>query len=115
MKPQHQIQRRRSRPIQVGKFTVGGDAPISVQTMTNTDTEDVAATIDQVRAAVKAGADMVLLCNSDEATDQVLELAELSPQSEASRRRLEMMRPDAAYRADDALMNEAREQVTRYI
>ncbi|MGB0954827.1 MAG: flavodoxin-dependent (E)-4-hydroxy-3-methylbut-2-enyl-diphosphate synthase [Panacagrimonas sp.] len=59
MKPQHQIQRRRSRPIQVGKFTVGGDAPISVQTMTNTDTEDVAATIDQVRAAVKAGADMV--------------------------------------------------------
>ena len=59
MKAQHVIARRKSRPIHVGKVVVGGDAPISVQTMTNTDTENVEATVAQVRAAVKAGADMV--------------------------------------------------------
>ena len=65
--------------------------------------------------ALEAGSDMVLLCNSDEITDQVLESADLPPQSEASRGRLEMMRPNAAYKTDDALMNEARERVTRHI
>ena len=59
IRPWRNIYRRDSRQIMVGDVPVGGDAPISVQTMTNTDTEDVAATIDQVRAAVKAGADMV--------------------------------------------------------
>jgi (E)-4-hydroxy-3-methylbut-2-enyl-diphosphate synthase len=59
MKSQHQIQRRRSRQIRVGRVAIGGDAPIAVQTMTNTDTEDVAATVAQVRACAKAGADLV--------------------------------------------------------
>ncbi|HUS25432.1 MAG TPA: flavodoxin-dependent (E)-4-hydroxy-3-methylbut-2-enyl-diphosphate synthase [Candidatus Binatia bacterium] len=59
MKPQHTIQRRKSRAIRVGRVTVGGDAPISVQTMTNTDTEDVEATVAQIRACQKAGADIV--------------------------------------------------------
>ncbi|MGQ0502250.1 MAG: flavodoxin-dependent (E)-4-hydroxy-3-methylbut-2-enyl-diphosphate synthase [Panacagrimonas sp.] len=59
MKAQHQIERRKSRSIRVGRVTVGGDAPISVQTMTNTDTENVPATVAQIRAAVKAGADIV--------------------------------------------------------
>ena len=59
MKAQHVIERRTSRAIKVGRVTVGGDAPISVQTMTNTDTENVEATVAQVRAAMKAGADMV--------------------------------------------------------
>ena len=58
---------------------------------------------------------MVLLCNSDEVSDQVLESAELPPQSDASRGRLEMIRPNAAYKTDDTLMNEAKEQVTRHI
>lgn len=53
------IVRRRSRQIRVGRVLVGGDAPISVQTMTNTRTEDVAATVAQVRAVVAAGADIV--------------------------------------------------------
>jgi len=53
------IQRRRSRQIWVGKVPVGGDAPIAVQTMTNTDTCDVAATVAQIRRAVEAGADIV--------------------------------------------------------
>jgi len=59
MKFQHQIKRRVSRPIQVGSVQVGGDAPISVQTMTNTETTDVAATVAQINAVVEAGADIV--------------------------------------------------------
>ncbi|MGQ0620802.1 MAG: flavodoxin-dependent (E)-4-hydroxy-3-methylbut-2-enyl-diphosphate synthase [Panacagrimonas sp.] len=59
MKSTHRITRRLSRSIKVGRVTVGGDAPISVQTMTNTDTENVEATVAQIRAAMKAGADIV--------------------------------------------------------
>jgi (E)-4-hydroxy-3-methylbut-2-enyl-diphosphate synthase len=59
MTSHHRITRRKSREIRVGRVTVGGDAPISVQTMTNTDTEDVEATVAQIRAAMKAGADIV--------------------------------------------------------
>ncbi len=51
--------RRRTRPANIGGVTIGGDAPISVQTMTKTDTLDVAATIAQVERAVQAGADLV--------------------------------------------------------
>ena len=43
----------------VGKVPVGGDAPISVQSMTNTRTTDVEATVAQIRAIERAGADMV--------------------------------------------------------
>jgi len=53
------IVRRVSRKIFVGSVPVGGDAPISVQSMTNTDTCDVAATVAQVRAIAEAGADIV--------------------------------------------------------
>jgi (E)-4-hydroxy-3-methylbut-2-enyl-diphosphate synthase len=53
------ITRRRTRRIQVGSVAVGGDAPISVQSMTNTETCDVPATVAQVRALEKAGADIV--------------------------------------------------------
>ncbi|MEW6645840.1 MAG: flavodoxin-dependent (E)-4-hydroxy-3-methylbut-2-enyl-diphosphate synthase [Pseudomonadota bacterium] len=53
------IQRRKSRQIMVGNVPVGGDAPISVQSMTNTDTHDVAATVRQIRALEAVGADIV--------------------------------------------------------
>lgn len=59
MKSSHRIIRRVSRQIHVGRVAIGGDAPIAVQTMTNTDTEDVAATVAQIRACAKAGADLV--------------------------------------------------------
>ena len=75
----------------------------------------IAAPEGLARMALEAGSDMVLLCNSDKVTDQVLESAELPPQSEANRGRLEMVRPVAAYATDDALMNEAREQLARNI
>ena len=53
------IKRRKSRQIMVGNVPVGGDAPISVQSMTNTETSDVAATVDQIRRIQLAGADIV--------------------------------------------------------
>lgn len=59
MKTESPIKRRVSRQIFVGNVPVGGDAPISVQSMTNTDTCDVAATVAQVRAIADAGADIV--------------------------------------------------------
>src|SRR6185369_1956314 len=59
MKFESPIRRRKSRQIWVGKVPVGGDAPIAVQTMTNTETCDVAATVAQIKRATDAGADIV--------------------------------------------------------
>ncbi len=53
------IQRRKSRQIHVGNVPIGGDAPIAVQSMTNTETCDVAATVAQINAIANAGADLV--------------------------------------------------------
>ncbi len=53
------ITRRKTRQIMVGKVPVGGDAPITVQTMTNTDTCDIAATVAQIQRCAAAGADIV--------------------------------------------------------
>lgn len=53
------IKRRKSRQIMIGDVAVGGDAPISVQSMTNTETCDVAATVDQIIRIQNAGADIV--------------------------------------------------------
>jgi len=53
------IVRRKSRQIMVGNVPVGGDAPISVQSMTNTSTADVAATVAQINRIQAAGADIV--------------------------------------------------------
>ncbi len=57
--------RRKSRAVSVGEYKIGGDAPISVQSMTNTDTHDVAATLAQVRALEAAGVDIVRLALPD--------------------------------------------------
>jgi (E)-4-hydroxy-3-methylbut-2-enyl-diphosphate synthase len=59
VRPWRDIHRRRSRQIMVGNVPVGGDAPVTVQTMTNTPTSDARATIDQIRRCVEAGADIV--------------------------------------------------------
>jgi (E)-4-hydroxy-3-methylbut-2-enyl-diphosphate synthase len=59
IRPWRNIYRRKSRQIMVGNVPVGGDAPISVQTMTNTLTTDAKATIAQIQAAAEAGADIV--------------------------------------------------------
>lgn len=59
MKFESPIKRRKTRQIMVGSVPVGGDAPIAVQSMTNTDTCDVAATVGQIVALQDAGADIV--------------------------------------------------------
>ncbi len=66
VRPWRMIERRKSRTIRVGGLEVGGDAPITVQTMTNTPTADAAATIDQIRRCEEAGADMVRVSCPDE-------------------------------------------------
>ena len=69
VRPWRDIIRRKSRQIMVGNVPVGGDAPITVQTMTNTPTEDAAATIDQIRRCEEAGADIIRVsCPTEEAT-----------------------------------------------
>ncbi len=72
VRPWRNIYRRKSRQIHVGPVPVGGDAPITVQTMTNTDTSDVAATVAQVQAAADAGADIVRISAPDEASTRAL-------------------------------------------
>lgn len=59
IRPWRAIERRKSRQINVGSVKVGGNAPIAVQSMTNTLTHDVDATVEQVRALEAAGADIV--------------------------------------------------------
>ncbi|MBM3522188.1 MAG: flavodoxin-dependent (E)-4-hydroxy-3-methylbut-2-enyl-diphosphate synthase [Alphaproteobacteria bacterium] len=66
IRPYRQILRRKSRQVRVGSVLVGGDAPISVQSMTNTPTSDAAATIAQIRALEEAGADIVRVSCPDE-------------------------------------------------
>ena len=72
VRPYRDIDRRKTRQIMVGSVAVGGDAPISVQTMTNTLTSDVAATMAQINAAAKAGADIVRVSCPDEASTAAL-------------------------------------------
>ena len=59
IRPWRQIERRKTRQIHVGKVAVGGNAPISVQSMTNTPTDDVAMTLKQIHALEEAGADII--------------------------------------------------------
>ena len=72
LRPYRDIHRRQSRQIHVGRVPVGGDAPITVQTMTNTITSDVSATIAQINEVVEAGADIVRVSCPDEASSAAL-------------------------------------------
>ena len=79
VRPWRNIDRRRSRRIHVGSVPVGGDAPISVQTMTNTLTHDVKATVEQIRRCVEAGADIVRVsCPDVESTAALKEIVRQS-------------------------------------
>lgn len=59
------MKRRKSRPIKLGAMVVGGDAPVSVQSMTNTDTRDIKATTEQIRRLVQAGCEIVRVAVPD--------------------------------------------------
>jgi len=72
--------RRRSRQVRIGGIPVGGDAPISVQTMTKTRTSDVEATLAQILRAADAGCDIVrVTVNDREAADAIGEIVRRSP------------------------------------
>lgn len=73
IRPWRHIERRKTRKIMVGPVAVGGDAPISVQSMTNTPTHDAEATIRQICALEEAGADIVRVSCPDEASTQALQ------------------------------------------
>ena len=80
IRPWRNIDRRQSRKVMVGSVPVGGGAPITVQTMTNTLTTDVSDTIAQVQAAAEAGADIVRVSVPDVASSKALkEIVRESP------------------------------------
>jgi (E)-4-hydroxy-3-methylbut-2-enyl-diphosphate synthase len=71
------LARHKTVPVQVGNITVGGSAPIVVQSMTNTDTADVASTTEQVAALARAGSEMVrITVDRDEAAAAVPRIKE---------------------------------------
>ncbi len=73
------IKRRKSRQIMVGTVPVGGDAPISVQSMTNTETCDVQATVAQITAIAEAGADIVRVSVPSMDAEAFREIRKASP------------------------------------
>jgi (E)-4-hydroxy-3-methylbut-2-enyl-diphosphate synthase len=84
MSEQHQTYkvslRRKTRQVNIGGIKVGGDAPISVQTMTKTKTDDVAGTVAQIKAAADAGVDIVrVTVNDKEAAAAMPEIVKQSP------------------------------------
>ena len=79
LRPWRDIDRRVSRQIHVGSVPVGGDAPISVQSMTNTVTSDVQATISQIKELEEAGADIVRVsCPDEESTTALKDIVKAS-------------------------------------
>ena len=66
IRPHRIIKRRKTKKIKVGNIFVGGDAPISVQSMTNTITSDETSTIKQVNQLKEAGADIIRISCPDE-------------------------------------------------
>lgn len=72
-----EIKRHKTHPVQVRNVTIGGDAPVVVQSMTNTDTADVAKTFDQVKQLFLAGSEIVrVTVNNQEAAEGVVALRE---------------------------------------
>jgi (E)-4-hydroxy-3-methylbut-2-enyl-diphosphate synthase len=79
IRPWRDIARRQSRQIMVGNVPVGGNAPISVQTMTNTLTSDAKATIDQIRRCEEAGVDIIRVsCPDVESTAALKQIVRAS-------------------------------------
>lgn len=66
------IKRKRTAPVRIGRIMVGGNAPISVQSMTNTKTDDVAATVAQIGRLTAAGCDIVRVAVPDLAAAEAL-------------------------------------------
>ena len=72
LRPHRIIKRKKTRKIKVGNIWVGGDSPISVQSMTNTITSDVKSTVEQILLLEEAGADIVRVSCPDESSTKAL-------------------------------------------
>ena len=72
VRPHRKISRKKTREIKVGKISVGGNSQISVQSMTNTLTTDIKATINQIHSLEEAGADIVRVSCPDEDSTKAL-------------------------------------------
>ena len=72
VRPHRKINRKKTKEIKVGKISVGGTSQISVQSMTNTLTTDIKATINQINELEKAGADIVRVSCPDEKSTKAL-------------------------------------------
>ena len=72
IRPHRIINRRKTKSIKVGRVLVGGDSPISVQSMTNTLTTDIKQTIIQIKSLEEAGADIVRVACPDEESTRAL-------------------------------------------
>ena len=72
IRPFREIKRRKTKEINVGNVKVGGDNPISVQSMTNTLTKDVKETVNQIKQIEEAGADIVRVSCPDEDSTKAL-------------------------------------------
>ncbi|MEK6525795.1 MAG: flavodoxin-dependent (E)-4-hydroxy-3-methylbut-2-enyl-diphosphate synthase, partial [Nitrospirota bacterium] len=66
------ITRRKTKQIKVGKVKIGGDAPISVQSMTTTDTRDVKATVEQIHQLEQSGCELIRVAVPDMAASAAL-------------------------------------------
>ncbi len=76
----HMTPRRKTRQVDVGGIGIGGDAPVAIQSMTSTYTYDVDATVAQIRALARAGADLVRVAVPDRRDTQALpSILEQSP------------------------------------
>ena len=94
--------RRKTVPVRVAHVTVGGGAPIVVQSMTNTDTADVEAHGDQVKRLARAGSELVrITVNTEEAAAAVPAIRRASPRGRqrTAHRRFSLQRSQAAARA----------------
>jgi len=76
---ENKTKRKKTKKIWVGDVPVGGDAPISVQSMTNTDTENVSATVKQINELTEAGADIVRVSVPTESAASAFKLIKNKP------------------------------------
>jgi len=82
---EHSIHFRHSVPVRAGNITIGGNAPVVVQSMTNTDTADIEATVQQVRELAQAGSELVrITVNSEAAARAVPDIVEQLAQADES-------------------------------
>ena len=84
VRPFRDIKRRKTRVIKVGDVKIGGENPISVQSMTNTLTTDIKATINQINAISEEGADIVRVSCPDESSTQSLKIITKEQKIEAA-------------------------------